>query len=61
MPAGNLYMVVPHMHLLGRKIEVNQTNFFGRPKNALIKIDDWDFNWQGFDLFTSPFAWRIWT
>ena len=35
------------MHLLGRKIAVNITN----PDNSvtpLIRIDDWDFNWQGF-------------
>ena len=54
MPAGNVYMVVPHMHLLGRKIEVNHTNFLGRPINSLIKIDNWDFNWQGFYSFVEP-------
>lgn len=54
MPAGDVHMVIPHMHLLGRKIEVNHTDLFSRPKNALIKIDDWDFNWQGFYAFTNP-------
>jgi hypothetical protein len=54
LPAGDIHMVVPHMHLLGRKIEVNQTDFFGRPKNSLIRIDDWDFNWQGFYSFVNP-------
>jgi hypothetical protein len=54
MPAGDVYMVVPHMHLLGKKIEVTQTDIFGRPKGSLIKIDDWDFNWQGFYSFTNP-------
>jgi hypothetical protein len=54
MPAGDVHMVVPHMHLLGRKIEVNHTDLFGRPKSSLIKIDDWDFNWQGFYSFTQP-------
>ena len=54
MPAGDVHMVVPHMHLLGKKIEVNQTDFFGRPKESLIRIDDWDFNWQGFYSFVKP-------
>lgn len=38
--------VFPHMHLLGKKWEV----WLERPdgsKENLIKIDDWDFNWQG--------------
>ena len=38
--------VFPHMHLLGRNWRV----WFERPdgsKENLIKIDDWDFNWQG--------------
>lgn len=54
MPSGDVHMVVPHMHLLGRKIEVNHFDFFGRPKGNLIKIDDWDFNWQGFYQFVKP-------
>ena len=47
-------MVVRHMHLLFRKIEVNLTIFLGRPINSLIKIDNWDFNWQGFYSFVEP-------
>ena len=45
--SGKAILVAPHMHLLGRKIAVNITN----PDNSitpLIRIDDWDFNWQGF-------------
>jgi hypothetical protein len=52
MPAGDVYVVVPH--LLGKKIEVNHTDLFGRPKGSMIQIDDWDFNWQGFYSFTNP-------
>jgi hypothetical protein len=38
--------IFPHMHLLGKKWKV----WLERPdgsKENLIKIDDWDFNWQG--------------
>jgi hypothetical protein len=43
--------VFPHMHLLGRKWKV----WLERPNGSienLIKIDDWDFNWQGGYYFT---------
>jgi hypothetical protein len=42
----SLIGVFPHMHLLGRKWEVYVENPDGTKSN-LIKIDDWDFNWQG--------------
>jgi len=45
--SGKAVIVAPHMHLLGRKIAVNLTNPDGSIV-PLIKIDDWDFNWQGF-------------
>ncbi len=35
----------PHMHLLGKDWEVFSVN--GNDTLPLIKIDDWDFNWQG--------------
>lgn len=43
----SLISITPHMHLLGKKWEV-----YALPPNSndtipLIKIDDWDFNWQG--------------
>ena len=37
--------IIPHMHLLGREIGVEATFPTGE-KKSLIKIDDWDFNWQ---------------
>ncbi|MBI2688904.1 MAG: hypothetical protein HYX27_21590 [Acidobacteria bacterium] len=52
--AATLYMVVPHMHLLGRQIEITRTNSFGRANDSFVKIDDWDFNWQGFYAFEEP-------
>lgn len=45
--SGKAILVAPHMHLLGRKIAVNITNS-DRSVTPLIRIDDWDFNWQGF-------------
>jgi hypothetical protein len=51
---GEIHMVVPHMHLLGRKIEVTRSNAVARTSETLIKIDDWDFNWQGFYSYVKP-------
>ncbi len=47
-PAWNVHAtgVFPHMHLLGREMTVTAT----RPDGTvvpLIRIDDWDFHWQG--------------
>src|SRR5262249_62274403 len=39
------HAVTPHMHLLGRDIMMFLKYPDGREQN-LIKIDDWDFNWQ---------------
>jgi hypothetical protein len=41
------------MHLLGRRIAVNLTDPSGAV-TPLIRIDDWDFNWQGSYMFTQP-------
>lgn len=42
--------IAPHMHLIGKKIKV-----YGVTTSSdtipLIKIDDWDFHWQGFYAF----------
>jgi hypothetical protein len=43
---ASLIGIFPHMHLLGKKWEVRVENPDGTKSN-LIKIDDWDFNWQG--------------
>ena len=48
-----IWLVAPHMHLLGRKMEV----FYTPPNKAeecLIRIDDWDFNWQGSYRYENP-------
>ncbi|MEM1328006.1 MAG: T9SS type A sorting domain-containing protein [Bacteroidota bacterium] len=49
----SLVSITPHMHLLGKKWEVYALTP-NRDTIPLIKIDDWDFNWQGtfhFDRF----------
>lgn len=51
---GLAYTIVPHMHLLGKKIEVTRTNLLTRANDSLIRIDDWDFNWQNFYAFQEP-------
>jgi hypothetical protein len=42
----HLWMIAPHMHLLGRKMNVTATLPSGATQ-CLININDWDFNWQG--------------
>ncbi len=45
--------IYPHMHLLGRKIDVQ----LQRPREdpgQMIRIEDWDFNWQGSYTYTEP-------
>ena len=42
--------IFPHAHLLGKKWEVYAVSPSGDTTN-LIKIDDWDFNWQGIYFF----------
>ena len=54
LPANiTLLQIFPHMHLLGRKMMVNATEPDGTVV-PLIKIDDWDFNWQTSFNFKRP-------
>jgi mono/diheme cytochrome c family protein len=48
------YSVAPHMHLLGRDMLVSVKFPDGRVQDV-IKIDDWDFNWQYTYDFDRPF------
>jgi hypothetical protein len=50
---GKLINIFPHMHVLGRKIQVSHVPR-GDDAKPLIFIDDWDFNWQGFYTFQEP-------
>ena len=47
--------IYPHMHLLGRQIQVNVTDT-SRNTTPLVYEDDWDFRWQGYYTYTSPMA-----
>lgn len=42
--------VAPHMHLIGKKIKVYGITP-AQDTIPVIKIDDWDFHWQGFYAF----------
>jgi hypothetical protein len=47
---GSLLGIMPHMHLIGRSV----STFAITPLNdtqKFIRINDWDFNWQGFYMF----------
>jgi hypothetical protein len=51
----HLYLIAPHMHLLGRTMHVTASMPNGQTK-CLINIDDWDFNWQGMYRYSEPIA-----
>jgi len=51
--AINIY---PHMHLLGRQIQVEVTPPGSRTAQPMIYEDDWDFRWQGYYDYKSPVA-----
>jgi uncharacterized protein (TIGR03437 family) len=52
--SAQMWVVTPHMHLLGRKIkvELNRPGAFG--PDCLVNIEDWNFNWQGTYLYNNP-------
>jgi peroxiredoxin len=45
--------VIPHMHLIGREIQVT-AKFPDGSKRTLVRIDDWDFTWQETYFFKDP-------
>lgn len=47
---GTIISVAPHMHLIGKSIKAWGILPSGDTMK-LIKIDNWDFHWQGFYLF----------
>lgn len=58
---GSLLAIAPHMHLIGKSVSV----FAVSPTNdtlPLIRINDWDFNWQGHYVFQKlqvlPIGWK---
>ncbi|MBY0459141.1 MAG: hypothetical protein K2V38_17535, partial [Gemmataceae bacterium] len=48
-----LYSLMPHMHLLGRKMKATWIKPDGT-EALLINVDDWDFNWQFVYHFEQP-------
>jgi len=52
---AHIWLIAPHMHLLGRKMRVTAT-LPGGGSQCLIDIEDWDFNWQGIYRFKDPIA-----
>jgi hypothetical protein len=51
----HIWFIAPHMHLLGRKMKVEETYPNGS-KSCLVNIDDWSFNWQGQYYYKEPIA-----
>jgi hypothetical protein len=49
----DLVGVAPHMHLLGKEARVT-ARFPDGTTRELIRIDDWDFHWQGSYTFQQP-------
>lgn len=45
--------VIPHAHYLGKKLE-GFAIFPNGEQKSLMKIDDWDFNWQGDYRYKNP-------
>jgi Copper type II ascorbate-dependent monooxygenase, C-terminal domain len=48
-----LWFIAPHMHLLGRKMNV-ELQLPGGGTQCLVDIQDWDFNWQGAYRYKEP-------
>ena len=56
---GGLYpaeviSVLPHMHLLGRRIRMDRIAASGE-ETPMVYIDDWDFDWQDWYSYAEPF------
>jgi hypothetical protein len=50
---ATLYSILPHMHMLGRKVKVTMTPP-GGPERVLVDVPDWDYNWQEGYFFKEP-------
>jgi peroxiredoxin/mono/diheme cytochrome c family protein len=48
-----LYSVMPHMHMVGKKIRVTMTPPDGKAQ-TLVAITDWDYNWQETYMLKKP-------
>jgi uncharacterized protein (TIGR03437 family) len=52
--SAQMWVVTPHMHLLGKKIKVELTRPGTSQPDCLVNIEDWNFNWQGTYLYKNP-------
>ena len=50
---AEIFGVFPHMHLIGRTVNLTATLPDGSVE-PLISIGDWDFNWQNYYQYASP-------
>ncbi len=50
-----IHSVLPHMHMLGKKIKVTMTPAGGAAR-VLVDIPEWDYNWQESYFFKDPIA-----
>lgn len=54
LPANvRLLAVIPHMHVLGKKMVVTASEPSGKTQQ-LIDVEPWDFNWQMFYFYKQP-------
>lgn len=51
-----LEYISPHMHLLGREMQLTAQNLVTGERQCLIFIDNWDFHWQGSYKYRQPLA-----
>ena len=51
--AVELVAIAPHMHLLGRQATI-EAQFPNGDRRQLIRIDNWDFHWQGNYVYRDP-------
>ncbi len=57
LEAGELQSIMPHMHMLGKKIKVTMTPPGGKAQ-TLIDIRDWDYNWQETYFLEQPIKFK---
>lgn len=57
---GELHSVMHHMHMLGRTAKITMTPPGGDPK-TLLKIEDWDYNWQETYFLKEPISFKAGT
>ena len=50
---ADVIAVLPHMHLLGQEIRMDKISPIGE-KTPMIRIDDWDFDWQDTYTYVEP-------